>query len=100
MEAVRTPPAPDRDGVKKLLAERLRVDAAALTEESTLDELGLDSLLLAETMAAAEDTYDVVYDMEVIANEMVPSLPLGAFLDLLADTANLNFPHNEGRCTG
>ncbi|MGW2189692.1 acyl carrier protein [Streptomyces sp. NPDC001719] len=93
MEAARTAPVLDRDGVKKLLAERLRVDVAALTEETTLDELGLDSLLLAETMAAAEDTYDVVYDMEVIANEMVPSLPLGAFLDLLADTATLNSPH-------
>ncbi|GAA3257880.1 acyl carrier protein [Streptomyces lavendulae] len=80
--------AVDRDDIRGRLADRLRLDATALTEEVTLEQLGLDSLLLTETLADVEEQYDVVLHTPVIAMNLVPGLPLGALLDLLADEAN------------
>ncbi|MFF1443443.1 acyl carrier protein [Streptomyces sp. NPDC058295] len=76
---------PDREDLKQRLAARLRIDVAVLSEKATLDQLGLDSLLLAETVADVETRYHVEFDMAVFAESLVPTLPLGAFLDLLGE---------------
>jgi acyl carrier protein len=90
-EAVRQ--VPDREDLKQRLAARLRIDAAALSEKATLDQLGLDSLLLAETVADVETRYHVEFDMAVFAENLVPTLPLGAFLDLLGEGTSRGSSH-------
>ncbi|MFJ1811111.1 acyl carrier protein [Streptomyces sp. NPDC088157] len=76
---------PDREDLKQRLAARLRLDTASLCETTTLEQLGLDSLLLAETVADVEIRCQVEFDMTVLAGSLVPTLPLSAFLDLLGE---------------
>ncbi|MGK5630465.1 acyl carrier protein [Streptomyces sp. URMC 123] len=73
-----------RRHVKALLAERLRVPPRALDEEVSLEHLGLDSLLLAEAVAALEGRFGIGLDMELLAEHMAPALPLRALLDELS----------------
>ncbi|MGK5547097.1 acyl carrier protein [Streptomyces sp. URMC 127] len=77
-------PAPGvRDEVKGLLASRLCVSAAALDERATLESLGLDSLLLTETVVALQDRYDVHPGLALLADRLAPTLPLSALVDEL-----------------
>ena len=45
--------------ISSILVESFHVDAAALTTETALDQLGLDSLALMEFVFAVEDRFDV-----------------------------------------
>ena len=45
--------------IAAVLAEGFRVDPATLTPETTLDQLGLDSLALMEFVFAVEDRFEV-----------------------------------------
>jgi acyl carrier protein len=45
--------------ISSILVESFHVDAAAVTTETALDQLGLDSLALMEFVFAVEDRFDV-----------------------------------------
>lgn len=45
--------------VKELLAEHLEMDASEITEETTFEDLGVDSLDTVEIMMEMEDEFDI-----------------------------------------
>lgn len=45
--------------VKELLAEHLDMDASEITEATTFEELGIDSLDTVEIMMEMEDEFDI-----------------------------------------
>ncbi len=45
--------------VAKIIAEQAMTDAADITADTTLDELGVDSLALVEVVFGIEETFDV-----------------------------------------
>ena len=45
--------------VKELLAEHLEMDAAEITEETTFEDLGVDSLDTVEIMMEMEDEFEI-----------------------------------------
>lgn len=45
--------------VKELLAEHLEMDASEITEETTFDDLGVDSLDAVEIMMEMEDEFGI-----------------------------------------
>lgn len=47
------------DTVKEILQENLDIDPASVTEESTFESLGIDSLDLVELMCELEDRLDI-----------------------------------------
>ncbi|MFD9337405.1 acyl carrier protein [Streptomyces sp. NPDC060028] len=63
--------------VKEILAVRLRVAPDHLSDALTLEDLGMDSLLLAESLTALESRFDVVIDPLRFAERLTPGLPLG-----------------------
>ncbi|MGC5037504.1 MULTISPECIES: acyl carrier protein [unclassified Streptomyces] len=75
-----------RETVKALLAARLRLTPQSLDEEATLERVGLDSLLLSETLAAVEEEFDVALDIVSLAEHLYPTLPVGPLLDALAES--------------
>ena len=56
--------------IKKTVSDILakRVDVSNLKEEDSLMEIGLDSLDLVEVMLEIEDTLNIEFDSEEIAN--------------------------------
>ncbi len=48
-----------KDQVVAIIAEQAMLDVADVTLESTLDDLGVDSLGLVEAVFAIEETFDV-----------------------------------------
>ena len=54
--------------VKAIVAEGLGVDAADLTEETTFDSLGADSLDLMDMVMSFEDEFGVEIDTEAIGD--------------------------------
>ncbi|MFF8674509.1 acyl carrier protein [Streptomyces sp. NPDC015242] len=75
-----------RETVKALLAARLRLTPQSLDEAATLERVGLDSLLLSETLAAVEEEFDVALDIVSLAGHLYPTLPVGPLLDALAES--------------
>ena len=65
--------------VKEIVAEGLDVNAAALTEETTFESLGADSLDLFELVMALEDEYNV----EIPAEELTDLNTVGDVIDYL-----------------
>lgn len=47
------------DTVKRIIADQAMLDLADVTDDSTLEELGLDSLGLVECIFAIEEAYDI-----------------------------------------
>ena len=47
------------DSVRALLAEHLTIEPAKVTESTTLDDLGADSLDRVEIIMKLEDTFDI-----------------------------------------
>lgn len=47
------------DTVKEILSDNLDIDAATVTEESTFESLGIDSLDMVELISEVEDRCDV-----------------------------------------
>ncbi|MEV6683062.1 acyl carrier protein [Streptomyces erythrochromogenes] len=70
--------------VKEILALRLRVAPEQLSDAFTLEDLGMDSLLLAESLTALETRFGVVIDPVLFAERLTPSLSLGAMVSELA----------------
>lgn len=54
--------------VKEIVADGLGVNAADLTEETTFESLGADSLDLMDMVMSFEDTFSVEIDTEEIQN--------------------------------
>ena len=65
--------------VKEIVAEGLDVNAADLTEETTFESLGADSLDLFELVMALEDEYNV----EIPAEDLTDLTTVGAVMDYL-----------------
>ena len=65
--------------VKEIVAEGLDVNAADLTEETTFESLGADSLDLFELVMALEDEYNV----EIPAEELTDLNTVGDVIEYL-----------------
>lgn len=50
------------ENVKKIVADIADIDVDDITEESTLDSLGLDSLDMVELIGEIEDSFEVEFD--------------------------------------
>lgn len=48
-----------KEGVARIIAEQAMIDAADITPETKLDDLGLDSLALVEVVFGIEETFDI-----------------------------------------
>ncbi len=48
--------------IKKIIVDQLGVDADAVTPETTIENLGVDSLDLVETIMTVEDEFGVTFD--------------------------------------
>ena len=65
--------------VKEIVAEGLDVNVADLTEETTFESLGADSLDLFELVMALEDEYNI----EIPAEDLTDLTTVGAVMDYL-----------------
>lgn len=54
--------------IKTILAEQLDIDADTITETSTIEDLGADSLDLVEAIMNIEDEFGIEIDDEEIKN--------------------------------
>ncbi len=72
------------EAIKNVLATRIRVAPDRLPDSLTLEDLGLDSLLLAESLVALETRFGVVIDPLRFAERLTPGLPLGELVAELA----------------
>ncbi|MFV2120078.1 acyl carrier protein [Streptomyces sp. Act-28] len=77
-----------RDDIKEIVAARLRIAVQDMDENTTLERLGLDSLLLAETVTAVEDRYRAPVDVLALTDRLTPTTPLSVVLDQLARAAH------------
>lgn len=48
--------------IKEIIADRLEIDPAQITLESSFEDLDVDSLYLVEIMMAIEEEYDIIFD--------------------------------------
>lgn len=56
------------DTIKKILSEQLDVDETTITEETTIEDLGADSLDLVETIMNIEEEFDIEVDDNDVEN--------------------------------
>lgn len=56
------------DTIKKILSEQLEVDETTITEETTIEDLGADSLDLVETIMNIEEEFDIEVDDNDVEN--------------------------------
>jgi len=78
-----TAPNELKDRVRKLMADILAVDEGAITDASTFEDFGVDSLTAAQMLSAMEDEFGVV-----IEDEQIPSINSFASLtDIIAKAA-------------
>lgn len=54
--------------IKKILVEQLGVDEASVTEETTIEDLGADSLDLVEIVMSIEEEFSVKVDDSELEN--------------------------------
>ena len=50
------------EAIKKIIKEQIDIDVSAITEETTFEDLQIDSLDMVEIVMAIEDEFDVVID--------------------------------------
>ena len=71
----------DFDKLKEILAEQLGVDEDSITAQTTIDDLGADSLDLVEAVMHIEEAFGVNIDDDEIENLKT----VGDFLDYIAN---------------
>ena len=71
----------DFDKLKEILAEQLGVDEDSSTAQTTIDDLGADSLDLVEAVMNIEEAFGVNIDDDEIENLKT----VGDFLDYIAN---------------
>ena len=71
----------DFDKLKEILAEQLGVDEDSITAQTTIDDLGADSLDLVEAVMNIEEAFGVNIDDDEIENLKTA----GDFLDYIAN---------------
>ena len=71
----------DFDKLKEILAEQLGVDEDSITVQTTIDDLGADSLDLVEAVMNIEEAFGVNIDDDEIENLKT----VGDFLDYIAN---------------
>ena len=50
------------EAIKKIIKEQIDIDVSSITEETTFEDLQIDSLDMVEIVMAIEDEFDVVID--------------------------------------
>ena len=50
------------EAIKKIIKEQIDIDVSGITEETTFEDLQIDSLDMVEIVMAIEDEFDVVID--------------------------------------
>ena len=50
------------EAIKKIIKEQIDIDVSAITEDTTFEDLQIDSLDMVEIVMAIEDEFDVVID--------------------------------------
>lgn len=71
----------DFDKLKEILSEQLGVDEDSITTQTTIDDLGADSLDLVEAVMNIEEAFGVNID----DNEIENLKTVGDFLDYIAN---------------
>lgn len=71
----------DFDKLKEILSEQLGVDEDSITAQTTIDDLGADSLDLVEAVMNIEEAFGVNID----DNEIENLKTVGDFLDYIAN---------------
>ena len=71
----------DFDKLKEILAEQLGADEDSITAQTTIDDLGADSLDLVEAVMNIEEAFGVNIDDDEIENLKT----VGDFLDYIAN---------------
>ena len=71
----------DFDKLNEILAEQLGVDEDSITAQTTIDDLGADSLDLVEAVMNIEEAFGVNIDDDEIENLKT----VGDFLDYIAN---------------
>ena len=50
------------EAIKKIIKDQIDIDVSGITEETTFEDLQIDSLDMVEIVMAIEDEFDVVID--------------------------------------
>ena len=50
------------EAIKKIIKEQIDIDVSGITEDTTFEDLQIDSLDMVEIVMAIEDEFDVVID--------------------------------------
>ena len=79
-------PIPEVGGIKQIMARRLGVNPGSLSDDMTLEALGLDSLALAESIVAVEEHYGVQLDVGLLAEQVSPLMALRDLLEAVSLT--------------
>lgn len=72
--------------IRQILAEKLRVSEELLDDETTLEELGVDSLTSAEIVIGFERHAGVRIEIEDIGDHLGRNTTLGEFIGAMAVT--------------
>ena len=56
------------DNIKNILADQLGIEEGSITESTTIEELGADSLDLVEAIMTIEDEFGIEIDDEDVKN--------------------------------
>ncbi len=56
------------ENIKNILADQLGIDESAITEDTTIEDLGADSLDLVEAIMTIEDEFGIEIDDEDVKN--------------------------------
>jgi acyl carrier protein len=71
----------DIDRIRRLIADRLRISTKLLSDGMSLEDIGLDSITLAEVIAIVETDYGIVLDTTLFAERVSPVTSLRELLE-------------------
>jgi acyl carrier protein len=69
------------DRIKAIVASRLGVSPAHLDDDSRIEQLGLDSVALAEALVAVAESYAVEIAADTVAASFTPVMTLRDLID-------------------
>jgi acyl carrier protein len=86
----------DTGEIRKIVARRLQVPVESLRDDRTLEELGVNSLALAEAVVAIEEHYGIRVDTVYLAERVTPTLPLRMLLEAMESMVARAFAPDAG----
>jgi acyl carrier protein len=81
------------DRIRRFIADRLHISTKLLSDSMSLEDIGLDSMALAEVIVATEKNYGIVLDTTLFAERVSPVMCLRELLEsimLAVNSANDN----------